>query len=100
LSSYLDKKGVSHFVAVVTFCAKRNKRYVAYTLNGFDDQERNLTFVKTDFQVLKFKFYALTSLQTIISSDLNKLKNNILQAFRSVPGCTCMCKRGIIQGLY
>jgi len=27
--------------------------YVAsvFTLNGFDDQERNLTFVKTDFQV-------------------------------------------------
>jgi len=27
-------------------------------LNGFDDQERNLTFVKTDFQVLKLKFTA------------------------------------------
>jgi len=23
--------------------------YAAFTLNGFDDQERNLTFVKTDF---------------------------------------------------
>jgi len=31
--------------------------YAAFTLNGFDDQKRNLTFVKTDFQVLKFKFY-------------------------------------------
>jgi len=30
----------------------------AYTLNGFDDQERNLTFVKTDFQALKLKFHA------------------------------------------
>jgi len=30
----------------------------AFTLNGFDDQERNLTFVKTDFQVLKLKFHA------------------------------------------
>jgi len=30
----------------------------ALTLNGFDDQERNLAFVKTDFQVLKLKFYA------------------------------------------
>jgi len=30
----------------------------AFTLNGFDDQERNLTFVKTDFQVLKLKFYS------------------------------------------
>jgi len=29
----------------------------AFTLYGFDDQERNLTFVKTDFQVLKFKFH-------------------------------------------
>jgi len=30
----------------------------AFTLCGFDDQERNLTFVKTDFQVLKLKFLA------------------------------------------
>jgi len=28
----------------------------AFTHNGFDDQERNLTFVKTNFQVLKLKF--------------------------------------------
>jgi len=28
------------------------------TLNSFDDQERNLTFVKTNFQVLKLKFHA------------------------------------------
>jgi len=28
----------------------------AFTLSGFDDQERNLTFVKTTFQVLKLKF--------------------------------------------
>jgi len=27
------------------------------TLSSFDDQERNLTFVKTDFQVLKPKFH-------------------------------------------
>jgi len=27
------------------------KTNAAFTLNGFDDQERNLTFVKTDFQV-------------------------------------------------
>jgi len=26
--------------------------------NGFDNQERNLTFVKTHFQVLELKFYA------------------------------------------
>jgi len=34
------------------------KPYAAFTLNGFDDQERNLTFVKIDFQVLKLKFHA------------------------------------------
>jgi len=31
--------------------------YAAFTLNGFDDQKRNLTFVKTDFRVLKVKFH-------------------------------------------
>jgi len=31
----------------------------AFTLSGFDDQERNLAFVKTAFQVLKLKFLAL-----------------------------------------
>jgi len=31
----------------------------AFTLIGFDDQERNLTFVKTAFQVLKQAFYIL-----------------------------------------
>jgi len=30
----------------------------AFTLNGFDDQERNLCFAKTDFQVIKHKFLA------------------------------------------
>jgi len=28
----------------------------SFTLSGFDNQERNLTFVKTAFQVLKLKF--------------------------------------------
>jgi len=32
---------------------------VAFTLSGFDDQERNLTFVKTDFKVLKLKISSL-----------------------------------------
>jgi len=32
--------------------------YAAFTLNGFDDQARNLTSVKTDFQVLKLQFHA------------------------------------------
>jgi len=35
----------------------RMEFYAAFTLNGFDDQERNLTFVKTDFQGLKLKFH-------------------------------------------
>jgi len=33
---------------------------------GFDDQERNLTFVKTDFQVLKVKFNAYNFKQASI----------------------------------
>jgi len=32
--------------------------YAVFTLNGFDNQERKLTFAKTDFQVLKLKFHA------------------------------------------
>jgi len=28
-------------------------------VNGFDDQERNLAFVKMNFQILRVKFYAL-----------------------------------------
>jgi len=39
--------------------SKKPHIYAAFTLNGFDDQERNLTFVKTDFRVLKFKFFML-----------------------------------------
>jgi len=35
-----------------------SESYAALTPNDFDDQERNLTFVKTDFQVLKLKFLA------------------------------------------
>jgi len=30
--------------------------YAAFTLNGFDDQERNLIFGKTDFKHLELKF--------------------------------------------
>jgi len=32
--------------------------YATFTRNGFDDHERNLTFVKTDFQVLILDFHA------------------------------------------
>jgi len=30
----------------------------AFTFNGFDDEERNFTIAKTDFQVSKLKFHA------------------------------------------
>jgi len=35
-----------------------NETYAAFTHNGLDDQERSLTFVKTDFEVIKLKFHA------------------------------------------
>jgi len=60
----------------------------AFTLSGCDDQERNLTFVKTAFQVLKLQFLACS------------MENTFLEAFLSVPGCqTCMYKRGIRRKL-
>jgi len=36
----------------------KNKPYSAFTLHSFDNHEQNLMFVKTDFKVLKLKFYA------------------------------------------
>jgi len=73
-----------------------------FTLNGFDDQEWNLTFVKTGFQVLKFKFHACNFNQavyrlqiTIYCITLTKQKY-FIQPFLPEPGYqTCMCKRGI-----
>jgi len=53
----------------------------AFTLNGFDNEERNLTFVKTDFQVLKLKFHACNFKQAsilfknYISRDFGYAKN-------------------------
>jgi len=47
--------------------------YVAFALNSFDDQERNLTFVKTDFQVLKLNF-----IPTILSMLSILFQNYIL----------------------
>jgi len=38
------------------------------TLYDFDDQERNLAFVKTDFQILKLKFHACNFKQALSSS--------------------------------
>jgi len=43
-----------YFTYVLAF-AQAN---AAFTLSGLDDQERNLTFVKTGFLVLKLKFLA------------------------------------------
>jgi len=45
--------------------------YSAFTLNGFDDQEQNLTFVKTEFQLLKLQFHACNFEQAFYS--LHKL---------------------------
>jgi len=50
--------------------------YAAFTLSGFDDQERNLMFVKTAFQVLKLKFLACSMKQAFHSL----LKQNIARA--------------------
>jgi len=36
----------------------------AFTVNGFDDQERNWASVKTNFQVLKLVFHACNFKQT------------------------------------
>jgi len=48
----------------------------AFTLSGFGDQERNLTFVKTAFQVLKLKFLACTMKQAFYH-----FTNKILREF-------------------
>jgi len=40
------------------------KFFAAFPLTGFDDQERNLKFEKTNFQVLNLKFYACNFKQT------------------------------------
>jgi len=78
--------------------------YAAFTHSGFDDQEQNLTFEKTAFQVLKLKFLGCSYEASFISPSQTKYcaslttRKYFLQAFRSVPGCqTCMCKRGIRQ---
>jgi len=61
--------------------------YAAFTLNGFDDQERNLTFVKTDFQVLNPNFMpAILSRLSIlfvnyISRDPNNTKTLLYKLF-------------------
>jgi len=58
---------INHLFSVIFFCHVLYcvMIYAAFTLYGFDDQERNLTFVKTDFQVLKLKFYAWNFKQAV-----------------------------------
>jgi len=69
--------------------------YAAFTLSGFDNQKRNLTFVKTAFQVLKLQILACSMKQTFIARA-EQHESTFLEAFTSVPGCqTCMYKRGI-----
>jgi len=40
---------------------------LAFVLNSFDDQERNLTFGKTNFQDLKLKFHASNFKEAVYS---------------------------------
>jgi len=43
------------------------RSYAAFTLSGFDDLERNLTFVTTAFQVSKLKFLACSMKQAFLT---------------------------------
>jgi len=70
----------------------------AFTLSGFDNQERNLTFVKTAFQVF-YEASFLSTLQTKYRVSL-VTRNYFFISFLSVPDCqTCMCKCGINYGI-
>jgi len=60
---YYAKTKEIYLLALQCFTIPKSKAYTAFTLTGFDDQERNLTFVKTNFQVLKFKFLACSMKQ-------------------------------------
>jgi len=44
--------------AIFKFCTTKKMLLKLENIQGFDNQERNLTFVKTAFQVLKLKFLA------------------------------------------
>jgi len=88
---------LSHFIRHICYVIY----YAAFTLSSFDNQERNLTFVKTAFQVLKLKFLAFSRKQTFYLLHKHIVRawqqeSIFLEAFLSVPGCqTCMYKRGI-----
>jgi len=73
-----------------------------FKLSGVDDQERNPTFVKTAFKVLKLKFLACSLKQALYRLYKRNIapawqqESTFIQALLSVPGCqTCMYKRGI-----
>jgi len=62
-------------------CKLQWRTNAAFTLNGFDDQGRSLTFVKASFQVLKLKFYVCNIKQAFyplyklyISRNLDSMK--------------------------
>jgi len=67
----------------------------AFILDGFDDQKRNPTFVKTTFQVLKLKSLACNIKQTFYHLHKQNIarawqqKSTFLKAFLSVvkPAC-------------
>jgi len=64
LSSYIRRElTINHLLIASLFISfyyflPFETSLVAFPLNGFDDQERNLGLVKTDFQVLKLKFHS------------------------------------------
>jgi len=53
----------------VKFWFKNLETYTAFIHNGFDDQERNLMFVKTVFQVSKNKISCLQYEASFLSSS-------------------------------
>jgi len=76
--------------------------YKDYARNGVDDQERNLSFVKTDFKVLKLKFHACIMKQAFyplqklnICASLAITKYSYASFFFEL---TCKCKRSINLG--
>jgi len=77
-------------------------KFVAFTLSGFDNQERNLMFMKTASPILKLKFLACSMKRAFYPLHKQNItrawqqENAFTQAFRSVPDCqVCMCKRGV-----
>jgi len=52
------RKRTKYRIVVIFFVSQYSEvSYAAFTLIGFDDQERNLTFVKTDLKILELKFH-------------------------------------------